>query len=71
MFLSHSHHHDTNVADGKRLEAKPAAITRPDGGRIPAIAVFSGFSLKFCIPLEDALRVADAIVDAAEHYDAA
>lgn len=71
MFTSHAPYLAQNLADGKRLSVRQAMIGGTDGQEIKAIAVFNGFHLRFCIPVDDAIRIANDIADAVEQHDAA
>ena len=69
MFTSREAFFEQNIRDGKRLSIRPALITAPDGTEVPAVAAFNGYYMKFCIPADDALRIANDIADAVEHHD--
>lgn len=69
MFRSHAEYNRRNVADGKSLSVRRAVIGALDGQDIDAIAVFNGIHLKWCIPADDALRIANDIVDEIERHN--
>jgi hypothetical protein len=69
MFTSRSPYYDRNIEDGKRLTIRQALITDPDGNHINAVALFNGLHMKFCIPANDAIRLANDIADAVEAHE--
>lgn len=70
MFRSQPDHYTRNTYDGDSLNAKGGFLTGPDG-KEPGVVIRHGYSLRFIIPAQAALRLANEIADAVEEAERA
>lgn len=69
LFTGRPEHFAKNARRAARLHAGPAYMETPEGERIAAVGIFDGQRLNELLPVDDALRLANALVDAAERHD--
>lgn len=65
IFTSRPDQYRRNISEGRRTYAYAACLTGPDGTE-PGVVIFAAGKLRMVLPATDALRIADAIVDALE-----
>ncbi|WP_299165903.1 hypothetical protein [uncultured Arthrobacter sp.] len=65
VFTSRPENYKRNISEGRRTVAHPAILTGPEATE-PGVVIFAAGRLRMVLPAADAIRVADAIVDALE-----
>lgn len=67
-FISKPERHGMNHRNARHTRARTAYIDGP-GGQEPAVGIFRGNFLLTLLPVADALRLSNQIVDAAENHE--
>lgn len=66
MFIGRPEWFESNLEDAKNAHARPAIITRMNGTTEPGVGIFNAKKMKFILPLSEAIRLSNQIIDAAE-----